>query len=221
MTQRRALLLFATGLFLLTFACGPRYSRLTVPAKFTRKAPAVYRARFETTKGPFVIEVHRDWAPLGADRFYNLVRGGFYDGERFFRTLPKFVVQWGIPPKPAVAKAWGDTTRIPDDPVTQSNTRGFVSFATSGPNTRTAQLFVNMTDNARLDKLGFAPFGKVVQGMEVFDKLYAEYGEGAPRGKGPEQKRLREEGEEYLAKEFPLLDKIRKARIQRRYWWGK
>jgi len=211
------LLRLLTALLLLSAcSCGPRYSRLTFPAKVTKKtAPALYRARFETTQGIFVIEVHRDWSPLGADRFYNLVRGGFYDGQRFFRTLPQFVVQWGLPAKPAVSKAWDETTRIKDDPVTQSNSRGFVSFATSGPNTRTAQIFVNMADNARLDKLGFSPFGKVVEGMDVFAKFYSGYGEGAPRGKGPEQKRIREEGEAYLARDFPQLDRIKRARIIR------
>ena len=207
---------FLTALALLgSGGCAPHYERLVAPARFVKSAPAVYRTRFETTKGIFVIEVHRDWAPLGADRFYNLVRGGFYDGQRFFRTLPKFVVQWGISPNPSVSKAWGEATRIKDDPVTSSNTRGFVSFATSGPNTRTTAIFVNMADNSRLDKIGFAPFGKVTSGMEVFEKLYAEYGEGAPRGKGPEQRKIREQGEPYLAKEFPLLDRIVRARIER------
>jgi peptidyl-prolyl cis-trans isomerase A (cyclophilin A) len=213
MSGTRALL---AALALSSIACGPHYSRLTTPAKLIRTSPPVYRARFDTTQGSFVIEVHRDWAPLGADRFYNLVRNGFYDGQRFFRTLPAFVVQWGIPPNPAVSKAWGSETRIKDDPVTQTNTRGFVSFATSGPNTRTAAIFVNMADNSRLDKTGFAPFGQVVEGMDVFSKLYAGYGEGAPRGKGPEQKKIRDEGEAYLAREFPLLDHIHRARIVRR-----
>ena len=182
------------------------------PASLHAKAPETFKARFVTTKGEFVIEVHRDWAPLGADRFYNLVNGGFYDGQRFFRTVPAFVVQWGISPNPAISKAWGESTRIQDDPVKQSNTRGFVSFAKSGPNTRTTSIFVNMANNARLDDT-FPPFGRVVEGMDVFDRLYAGYGEIAPRGKGPEQKKLREEGEAYLAREFPLLDRITKARI--------
>ena len=196
--------------------CAPRYTRLTAPTKFVRRAPAVYQARFETTKGPFVIEVRREWAPIGADRFYNLVRGGYYDGARFFRTLPKFVVQWGISPNPAVTKTWGESTRIKDDPVKQSNTRGFVTFATSGADSRTTQVYVNMANNARLDKTGFSPFGKIVRGMDVFDKLHADYGEGAPRGKGPDQKMIREEGEPYLARDFPLLDKITRARIVKR-----
>lgn len=199
--------------------CAPPHARLLKPAGFVKQAPAVFRARFETTKGPFVIEVHRDWAPLGADRFYNLVRGGFYDGERFFRTVPKFVVQWGISPDPAVNEAWGETSRIQDDPVKQTNTRGFVTFAKGGPNTRTTQIYVNMADNSRLDKTGFAPFGSVVTGMDVFEKLYSEYGEIVPRGKGPDQKQLREQGEAYLVREFPLLDKIVRARIQRRQWF--
>ena len=199
------LCLFAPG-------CGPRYARLTTPAKFTKSAPGIYFTRFETTKGRFTIEVHRDWSPLGADRFYNLVNGGFYDGQRFFRTVPAFVVQWGISPNPAISKAWGESTRIQDDPVKQSNTRGFVSFAKSGPNTRTTSIFVNMANNARLDDT-FSPFGKVIEGMDVFSKLYAGYGEIAPRGRGPEQKKLRDQGEAWLAREFPLLDRITKARI--------
>lgn len=210
----RILALTALLAFTTLTNCAPPYRRLLKPEKFTRKAPAIYNARFETTQGTFVIEVHRDWAPLGADRFYNLVRAGFYDGQRFFRTLPKFVVQWGLPANAAVAEAWRENTRIKDDPVTQSNTRGFVSFATSGPETRTTAIFVNMADNSRLDKTGFAPFGKVTQGMEVFEKLFAGYGEGAPRGQGPSQRKIREMGEPYLAKEFPLLDKIVRARIQ-------
>lgn len=223
MPPRRVLapiaLLLAGLLSLVTLACGPRYSRLTTPAKLKHSSPATWRARFQTTQGTFVIEVHRDWAPLGAARFYNLVRGGYYDGQRFFRTLPAFVVQWGISPKPAVSKAWDASTRIQDDPVKQTNTRGLVSFATSGPNTRTAAIFVNMADNSRLDKTGFAPFGEVVEGMDVFAKLYSGYGEGPPRGKGPEQKKIREEGEPYLAREFPLLDRIVKARVEPHYWF--
>jgi peptidyl-prolyl cis-trans isomerase A (cyclophilin A) len=194
--------------------CGPKYERLLTPAKFTQQSPAVFHARFETTKGTFVIEVHRDWAPLGADRFYNLVCSGYYDGQRFFRTLPKFVVQWGLCGNPAVSKAWQDEKlRLQDEAVKQSNTRGFVTFAKSGPNTRTTQIYVNMADNSRLDATGFSPFGRVTEGMEVFEKLYAEYGDVAPRGKGPEQQKIRELGDAYLAKDFPLLDRILKARV--------
>ena len=222
MPLRRALaqitLLLAGLLTLVTLACGPRYSRLTTPAKLKHSSPATCRARFQTTQGTFVIAVHRDGAPLGAARFYNLVRGGFYDRQRFFRTLPAFVVQCGISPNPTVTKVWDASTRLQDDPVTWTNTRGFVSFATSGPNTHTAAVFVNMADNSRLDKTGFAPFGEVVEGMEVFPRLYSGYGEGTPRGKGPEQKKLREQGEACLAKEFPLLNQIVQARIVPRHW---
>jgi peptidyl-prolyl cis-trans isomerase A (cyclophilin A) len=198
---------------LLLAACAPRHAHLTQPALFTQRAPEVYRVRFETTQGPFVMQVTRGWAPLGADRFYNLVRGGFYDGARFFRTLPKFVVQFGISPDPAVTKAWGDKTKILDDVVRMSNQRGFVTFATDGPNTRTTQVFINKKDNARLDAMGFAPFGQVISGMETVEKLYAEYGEGPPRGKGPDQDKIEAEGDAYLAREFPKLDKILSARI--------
>ena len=144
----------------------------------------MFKANFDTSKGTFVIEVHRDWAPIGADRFYNLVKNGFYDDVRFFRVIPGFMAQFGIHGTPAVAKLWRPRA-IKDDPVKQSNKRGYVTFATAGPNTRTTQLFINFGDNAALDKQGFAPFGQVVTGMDVVDKIYNGYGEGAPRGAGP------------------------------------
>jgi cyclophilin family peptidyl-prolyl cis-trans isomerase len=194
-------------------ACAPRYSHLTQPALLSRKAPETFRARFETTQGVFVIEVTRAWAPLGGDRFYNLVRGGFYDGARFYRTLPKFVVQFGISSDPKISKAWNESTKINDDPVKEGNKETTVAFAAGGPNTRTTQVFINMADNVRLDALGFAVFGKVISGMEVIRKFYAEHGEGPPRGTGPDQKKIREEGEVYLARDFPKLDRIIKARI--------
>ena len=179
----------------------------------TTKRPDIFQADFETTKGHFVIEVHRDWAPLGADRFHELVSSGFYDGTRFFRTLPKFVVQWGLSGDPAVTKFWEKNKNLSDDPVVRSNLRGFVTFATGGPNTRTTQLFVNMADNSRLDSRGFSPFGKIVTGMEIFDRLYADYGEGAPNGPGPDQDKIEDQGETYLARDFPMLDKVIKARM--------
>lgn len=182
------------------------------PAALKAKAPDVYKAKFTTTKGDFVIEVHRAWAPLGADRFYNLVKNGFYDDAAFFRVLPGFMAQFGINAKPAVNKVW-DKATISDDPVTQSNKRGYVSFATAGPNTRTTQAFINFGDNSRLDGQGFAPFGTVVEGMDVVDKLYSGYGEGAPGGNGPAQDRIQAEGNAYLDKSFPLLDKIKSATI--------
>lgn len=178
----------------------------------TMTAPALFRAKFETSKGTFTIEVHRDWAPHGADRFYNLVRNGFYDGVRFFRVLDGFVAQFGIHGDPSIAAVWRSET-IPDDPVRQANRRGTVTYATAGPNTRTTQVFINLADNSRLDAMGFAPFGLVVEGMDVVDRLYAGYGEGAPRGSGPAQPRIQAEGNEYLAREFPKLDFIEHATI--------
>jgi peptidyl-prolyl cis-trans isomerase A (cyclophilin A) len=182
-------------------------------AGFATQAPDSFRARFATTKGDFVIAVHRAWAPLGADRFYNLVRSGFYDGVRFFRVIPGFMAQFGIHGDSAVTAAWRER-RIQDDPVRRTNLRGMVTFATAGPGTRTTQIFINYGNNDRLDAMGFAPFGQVVEGMEVVDKLYGEYGEGAPRGRGPDQYRLNVEGEKYLARQFPRLDKINKATIE-------
>jgi len=167
---------------------------------------------FDTTQGPFIVEVHRDWSPLGADRFYDLVQQKFFDGDRFFRVLPRFVVQFGINGDPATTKKW-DQAKIDDDPVKQSNFRGYLSFATGGPLTRTTQIFINVADNARLDKVGFSPFGKVISGMDVVGRLYSDYGEGAPRGPGPDQKRIESEGNRYLEKEFPKLDYIKSARV--------
>lgn len=180
---------------------------------FAAQAPDSFRARFATTKGDFVIAVHRDWAPLGADRFYNLVRSGYYDGVRFFRVLPGFMAQFGIHGDTAVTAAWRER-RIPDDQVRGTNGRGMVTFATAGPGTRTTQVFINYGNNDRLDGMGFAPFGQVVEGMDVVDKLYGEYGEGAPQGRGPDQFRLNVEGEKYLARQFPRLDKINKATVE-------
>ena len=183
------------------------------PSKLTAKAPETFQAKFDTTKGPFVIEVHRSWSPNGADRFYNLVKNGYFDNARFFRVISGFMAQFGINGDPAVNKAWEDAS-IKDDPVKASNTRGMVSFAMRGPDTRTTQLFINYADrNARLDGMGFSPFGKVIEGMEVVDSLYAGYGEGAPQGAGPAQDRIQSEGNKYLAAEFPQLDSIKSARI--------
>jgi len=182
------------------------------PASMKEQAPAVFKARFSTTQGDFVVEVTRAWAPLGADRFYNLVKNHFYDGNTFFRVIPGFMAQFGITGRPEVNRVW-TRAAIHDDPVTQSNTRGMMSFATAGPNTRTTQVFINFIDNSNLNAMGFAPFGKVVTGMEVVDKLYSGYGEGAPEGNGPSQERLQKEGKAYLDKEFPKLDLIKAAVI--------
>lgn len=178
-----------------------------------RTAPDTFRVRFRTTEGDFLVEVHRDWAPRGADRFYNLVRAGFYDDVYFFRVLDGFVAQFGINGDPAVSAAWS-WAEIQDDPVRESNRRGTLVYATGGPNTRTTQLFINLVDNERLDGMGFSPFGEVVEGMAVVDSLYSGYGEGAPQGLGPSQGRIEDEGNAYLRAEFPELDRIIGARIE-------
>ena len=180
---------------------------------FAAQAPDSFRVRFATTKGDVVIAVHRAWAPLGGDRFYNLVRSGYYDGVRFFRVLPGFMAQFGINGDTAVSTAWRER-RIGDDPVRRTNVRGMVTFATAGPGTRTTQVFINYGNNDRLDGMGFAPFGQVVEGMEVVDALYGGYGEGAPQGRGPNQLRLQVEGEKYMARQFPKLDKINRATVE-------
>jgi peptidyl-prolyl cis-trans isomerase A (cyclophilin A) len=182
------------------------------PASLKATAPAVYKVKVVSTKGEFTIEVHRDWAPLGADRFYNLVKNGYYDDASFFRVIPNFMAQIGINAKPAVTKVW-DTAAIKDDPVLKSNTKGYVTFATSGPNSRTTQIFINFKDNSFLDKMGFSPFGNVVDGMDVVDKLYSGYGDGPPEGRGPSQAKASAEGKPYIDKNFPELDSIKTARI--------
>jgi peptidyl-prolyl cis-trans isomerase A (cyclophilin A) len=184
------------------------------PAAFKEQAPDVYNVRFDTSVGEFVVRVTRAWAPNGADRFYNLVKNGFYDEARFFRAVPNFMVQFGINGNPAVAKIW-QTARIPPDKVTQSNKKGFITFAMgASPDTRTTQVFINFRNNTNLDGMGFAPFGEVVSGIEVVDKIYTGYGEGAPRGGGPPQARVVAEGNAYLTKAFPRMDYIKTATIQ-------
>ena len=174
------------------------------------QAPATFRARFETSQGPFVIDVHREWAPLGADRFYTLVKGGFYDGVRFFRVLSGFMAQFGLSGDPKVQAAWASANLI-DEPAKQSNLRGFVTFAKeSSPNTRYTMVFINYKDNSYLDADGFAPFGQVVVGMDVVDKLYGGYG----RTNVPDQRRIKSEGNVYLTSEYPKLDFIKTATIE-------
>lgn len=182
------------------------------PAVATVTAPAQFRVRIETSRGPIVVELHRDWAPIGVDRFYQLVEDGYYDDVRFFRVLTGFMAQFGMSGDPAKTALWTSRT-IQDDPVTQTNKRGMLTFATAGPNTRTTQLFINTADNAGLDAQGFAPIGEVVEGMSVVDALYAGYGEGAPRGQGPDQGQIRAEGNAYLQRDFPKLDFIKTARV--------
>jgi peptidyl-prolyl cis-trans isomerase A (cyclophilin A) len=204
--------LAALALGLVVWASAAGAGNLSDPAALNAKAPAVYQAKFDTSKGPFVVEVHRDWAPRGADRFYNLVKNGFFDNARFFRVIEGFMVQFGINGDPNIAGVWRDAD-IKDDPVKQSNERGTITFATAGPNTRTTQVFINFGDNAGLDGQGFSPFGKVVSGMEVVDSLYGGYGEGAPNGNGPDQGRLQSQGNAYLEQDFPKLDFIKTATI--------
>lgn len=183
------------------------------PSQAKEPAPDVFKAKFETTKGDFVITAHKDWAPKGAERFYNLVRVGYYDNVAFFRAIDGFMVQFGISGYPQVNDKWREA-RIPDDPVVKSNTRGFVSFAMAGPNTRTTQVFINYVDrNSKLDGMGFAPFGEVTEGMDVVDALHKGYGEGAPRGRGPDQGRIQKLGNAYLKESFPELDYVKKASI--------
>jgi peptidyl-prolyl cis-trans isomerase A (cyclophilin A) len=189
-------------------ATSPYDRALLRPALLTAKAPATYQVKFSTTKGDFVVSVTRAWAPLGADRFYNLVRHHFYDNTHFFRVLKGFVVQWGISPYPPVSAAW-ERAPIKDDPVVQSNLRGYITYAMGGPNTRTTQVFINLVDNKRLDGMGFSAFGQVTEGMDVVEELYAGYGEGAPSGQGPDQDKIQKLGKPYLDKDFDKLDWIK------------
>jgi len=186
---------------------------LLAPAEAKETAPALYKVKLTTTKGAFVVEVHRDWAPNGADRFYNLVKTGYFSDVAFFRVIKGFMVQFGIHGDPAVSRAWRDA-RISDDPTgKQSNKRGMVTFAMAGPNTRTTQIFINYGDNANLDSMGFPPFGKVVEGLNIVDAIEGEYGEGAPSGRGPAQGRAQSEGNKYFKADFPKLDYIKSATI--------
>lgn len=212
----RAIVLFTAALmFSLVSVQGMvQAGNLGDPSSLNKKAPAVYKAKFDTSKGTFVIEVHRDWSPNGADRFYNLVKSGFYNDVRFFRVLDGFMVQFGISGNPDVSGVWRNA-RIADDNVNESNQRGYVSFATGGPNTRTTQVFINFGNNYNLDGQGFSPFGQVVSGMKVVDSLYSGYGEGAPSGQGPDQGRLQAQGNAYLIADFPKLDYIKKATIEK------
>jgi peptidyl-prolyl cis-trans isomerase A (cyclophilin A) len=182
---------------------------LLKPSALHAKAPATFNVSFTTTKGTFVVTVHRAWAPRGADRFYNLVKAGFYNGDEFFRVVKGFVVQFGISGYPEVSSAW-QNANIPDDPVKASNTPGTLTFADGGPNTRTTQLFINLGNNAsNLDTQGFAPFGKVTKGMAVVEKLYGGYGE-APSNAQPQ---IASQGNAFLKKKFPKLDSILRARL--------
>ncbi|MGA8144298.1 MAG: peptidylprolyl isomerase [Candidatus Acidiferrales bacterium] len=185
---------------------------LLQPGNLKEQAPAEYDVKFVTTKGDFAIHVTRAWAPLGADRFYNLVKNGFYTDASFFRVLPGFVVQFGLSPDPKVSQVWR-SANFKDDPVTQSNKPGSVTFATAGRDTRTTQVFINLGNNGQLDSMGFAPFGQVTEGMDVVKKLHSGYGEGAPSGRGPDQGAISSQGKPYLDKNFPNLDSIKSATV--------
>jgi len=208
MTRVLTALALTAGL-LSPVAAAAQAPSLKNPASLTEKAPATYKVKLDTSTGPVVIEVHRDWAPLGADRFYNLVKNGFYDGVRFFRVIPGFMAQGGMSGDPALQKIWG-RNNINDDPVKQSNKRGFVTFAkTAAPNSRSTQIFINYADNSSLDSQGFAPFGQVTSGMEVVDK-FESYG----RNNVPDQSMITNEGNAYLQKEYPKFTVIKKATIE-------
>lgn len=192
----------------------PASAGLMSPQTATEQAPATFNAKFATTKGEFVIKVERAWAPRGADRFYNLVKLGYYDGAPFFRVVKGFMVQLGIHADPAVSAKWREA-RIPDDPMgVKSNTRGMVTYATAGPGTRTSQIFINYGNNAGLDGQGFTPFGQVVSGMDVVDNLYGGYGDGPPMGSGPDQGALQTQGAAYTKANFPQMDYVKTARVE-------
>ena len=191
-------------------ASGPKGAPLATKIE---KIPDVFQAVFDTSKGAVTIEVHRDWAPVGVDHFYSLIKTGYYDGNRFFRVTRNYV-QFGINGDPATNGLWS-TARLPDDKVKQSNVKGTLSFAHLGANTRTTQLFFNLKNNKDLDKQGFAPLGKVVTGMDVVERLYSAYGEIAPRGgQGPDPSKIEVQGNAYLDAKFPRLDYIKRATIQ-------
>ena len=201
----------AFGAALLITACpsqnSPPGKAVPGPEQATLDAPAEYKARFSTTRGSFVVRVVRDWAPNGAVRFYNLVKLGFYDGSRFFRVVPGFVAQWGIHADGEPVMSRWRPAKFPDDPVTESNAPGRLSFAMAGPGSRTTQVFVNLGDNARLDAMGFAPFAEVVEGMDVVRAVSSAHGQK------PDQSKIQREGNAYLDREFPGLDAITKAEI--------
>ncbi len=194
---------------------GEQHPALHDPSKATEVAPPTFKVNFKTTKGDIVIEVKKEWSPLGADRFFNLVKMGYFKDIAFFRVVPGFMAQFGIHGDPTVNQVWKDLG-IADEPVKQSNKRGWLTFAKKGlPNSRSVQFFLNLVDNPNLDGMGFAPFGQIVKGQDVLDKINGEYGEGAPRGRGPDQMRVQAVGNEYLKKEFPNLDYILSAEIEK------
>jgi peptidyl-prolyl cis-trans isomerase A (cyclophilin A) len=200
---------------LLLAACStaPENKPAAAPAKQPEHTPDVFRVNLDTSKGAVVLEITRAWAPSGADHFYQLVRNGYYDGDRFYRVVPRFVVQFGINGDAQVSQLWS-SLRIPDDPVKQKNRKGTMTFASSGPGARTTQVFVNMRDNVSLDRQGFAPIGRVAEGIEVLERLCGGYGDMPPRGSGPDGVEIERQGNTYLENHFPRLDYIKKATVQ-------
>jgi len=197
-------------------ACSPANESQKAQAPAAAKeerVPDVFQAILDTSKGPVTVEVRREWAPRGADHFYSLVKTGFYDGNRFFRVVRNFVVQFGISGDPQLNRLWANAN-LPDDPVKHSNVKGTLTYAQLGPNTRTTQLFINLKDNKALDKQGFAPIGKVISGMDTVERFYSSYGEMAPRGQGPDPSQIEVQGNSYLADHFARLDYINRATIQ-------
>jgi len=201
---------FLSLLALLLFSCAEQEKPEPPPPK--PNPPAEYKVKFETTKGDFVIQVHRDWAPHGADHFFDLVWSKFYDGVRFHRVIRRYIVQWGINGDPKLQAIYGQM-RIRDDPPNQSNRRGTISFAKLGPNSRTTQVFINLRDNQELDQEAFVPFGEVVKGMDTVERLWSSYGEVAPRGTGPDPRKAMIEGNAYFDREFPRLDSITRTML--------
>ena len=214
MIRNSTLLAIAVALSVSSGTVAAQKISLLNPAAFKDEAPATYHVRFDTSAGVFVAKVTREWAPKAADRFYNLVKNGFYDGIRFHRVMPNFMAQFGINPNPTVAGIWSRATFAPD-PVKQSNKKMFLTFAMGGsPATGSTQVFINYRDNSNLDGQGFAPFGEIVEGQDVAAKLYSGYGDVQPRGKGPDNARMFKEGVAYIEKEFPKLDYIKQATIE-------
>lgn len=210
--MKALILLLVTGSVMLAQAPPPAPAaapapNLMNPSTLKATAPDLYRVKFTTTHGDFVVEVHRAWAPIGADRFYNLVVNNFFTDAAFFRYVPNFIVQFGLPANPAIGRVW-QTANIKDDPVKHGNTKGTLVFATAGPNTRTTQFFINFADNTPLDAQGFAAFGQVVSGMNIAEGLYSGYGEK------PDQGAITAQGKAYLDKNFPKIDSIKSTTIE-------
>ena len=217
MGRKLAIALNTAAFLVLTGCSSPDESRKAeAPAAPAKKEPVpdVFHVKLDTSKGLVDIEVHRDWAPAGADHFYQLAKSGFYDGARFFRVVRGFVVQFGINGEPQTNALWA-SGMLPDDPVKQHNVKGSVTYAKPGPNARTTQLFINLADNrGSLDRQGFAPIGRVVEGMAVVESLYGFYGDMPPSGQGPDPNQIQQLGNDYLDTHFPRLDYIKKASVQ-------